>query len=268
MVITYKALDSNFSCRGFKYKVGEKYHKNYINMCSQGFHSCGFMMDIFRYYMLCNNECKLTRFAKVEISGDIITEENKSCSSDIEIIEEITINDIMNEYMNVIKKDTTKNKRRCVDNSNVATCSNYSNIVNTGRGCNISNSGINSTILNSGSCANIHNSGNETNIYSNGTYTNVMNCGDWCSIVCAEYEASVHDSGYSNKIIVLGKNTHVILSGQNSTISGVLGTKITYIEYASDASIVGVKYIIIDGITYKENTPYKLCNNVWRGVVE
>ena len=47
----YKVFNPDWTCRGFKYKVGETYeHNGDIKLCGSGFHFCINPIDCFNYY--------------------------------------------------------------------------------------------------------------------------------------------------------------------------------------------------------------------------
>ena len=47
----YKAFNHDWTCRGFKYEVGETYkHNGSINLCEAGFHACEAPLDVLGYY--------------------------------------------------------------------------------------------------------------------------------------------------------------------------------------------------------------------------
>ena len=93
-IISYKGFDENMQCRGFQYEVGKEYKMDgNIKCCERGFHACKSPMEVWDYY-----DMLTSRFAKVEQSGKIDTEENstKVCSSRIKIKAELKLADIIN----------------------------------------------------------------------------------------------------------------------------------------------------------------------------
>jgi hypothetical protein len=89
-VTGYKALSSDFSCRGFKYEVGQTYEMpagKKIKLGRVGFHFCRLPYNCKKYYPISRSDT--TRYAKVE-AWDSIHTKNNSVARKIRIIEEIT----------------------------------------------------------------------------------------------------------------------------------------------------------------------------------
>ena len=99
-ILAYKGFDSNLSCRGFKYKVGETYHEDKAKVCWCGFHACLNPLDVLAFYPNENGN----RFALVELSGTIDFNKNFGCddskiaATDIKIIKELTFQDLIAEF--------------------------------------------------------------------------------------------------------------------------------------------------------------------------
>ena len=82
----FKVFNSDWTCRGFKYKVGETFkHEGNIEMCGSGFHFCQKASDCFDYY---NFDSK-NKVAEVEAIGLVETDGNKSVTNELMIIREI-----------------------------------------------------------------------------------------------------------------------------------------------------------------------------------
>ena len=82
----YKVFNSDWTCRGFQYKVGETYiHNGNIKMCVSGFHFCQKASDCFSYYQFDSNN----KVAEIEAIGLVETSGNKSVTDKIVIVREI-----------------------------------------------------------------------------------------------------------------------------------------------------------------------------------
>ena len=100
----YKVFNPDWTCKGFKYEVGKKYHcDGEISCCKNGFHFCTKLADCFNYYEFNSNN----KVAEIEASGDIDSKEDntKHCASDIEIIREITWHEVL-DMLNEGKDNT------------------------------------------------------------------------------------------------------------------------------------------------------------------
>ena len=89
-MIGYKAFNSDWTCRGKQYKVGESYHEDNVELCEHGMHFCTELNDIFQYYRY----SKTMKLAKVKASGTIIGSDNNSkhVTSDLKVLEELDPN--------------------------------------------------------------------------------------------------------------------------------------------------------------------------------
>jgi hypothetical protein len=89
----YKAFDKNLTCRGFQYKIGSIYqYRGKLNLCGSGFHASKKCSDIFNYYYF---NSRKTRVCEVLIRGRVIEGEAKVCCSRIEILRELSWDDIL-----------------------------------------------------------------------------------------------------------------------------------------------------------------------------
>ena len=83
----YKVFNSDWTCRGFQYKVGETYEMDgKPHCCESGFHFCERLMDCFKYYDFDSNN----KVAEIESLGDIDFTDNKCCTNKIKIVEELS----------------------------------------------------------------------------------------------------------------------------------------------------------------------------------
>ena len=87
----YKAFDKDLRCLGFQYRVGSTYvEKEPLKICETGFHFCSVFKDVFKYYAAES----ATRICEVEAIGKVIHKEDKSCTSKIKIVRELTPGEI------------------------------------------------------------------------------------------------------------------------------------------------------------------------------
>ena len=92
-VIAYKGMNSDMTCRDFKYEVGKTYKTDKAKLCQCGFHACLNPRDVLGYYSKNNS-----RYFKVKLSGEIAKcgkFDTKVAATEITIIEEINIDEVI-----------------------------------------------------------------------------------------------------------------------------------------------------------------------------
>ena len=208
-IVAYKAFDENFRCRDFLYEVGMEYHINGdVEMCENGFHACEDLMDTFNYYPMGNS-----RFAIVKLWGDILFGVDKMCASDIEIVEELPLKDIVKRY--VLSKVDFMDKR------------DYCNMILTDNGRESYINGNGNHIVSNHNSKKIITKGNDNNIVTTGPSNNIINLGDLSNIKC---------HGPFSNLVSIGSNTKIILS--NSSTSFLCGDRNKVILLSDYSSIV------------------------------
>ena len=94
-VIAYKGMESDMTCRDFKYEVGKSYKTDKVELCKWGFHACLNPRDVLDYY----SQSIKSRYFKVKLSGEITKcdeYDTKVAATEITILEEITIDELNN----------------------------------------------------------------------------------------------------------------------------------------------------------------------------
>lgn len=95
MMKGYKVFNSDWTCRGFQYNVGQVYEMDEKPICcDRGFHFCTKASDCFKYYSFDPDN----KVAEVEAFGDIDTnnDDSKCSTNKIYIIREITWQEVLN----------------------------------------------------------------------------------------------------------------------------------------------------------------------------
>ena len=92
-VIAYKGMNSDMSCRDFKYELGKSYKTDKAELCNCGFHACLNPLNILypRY--------SSSRYFKVKLSGEITKcgmWDTNIAATEITILEEISIKELRN----------------------------------------------------------------------------------------------------------------------------------------------------------------------------
>ena len=107
MTTTYgfKAMNMDMNCRWFQFEIGKTYqidNNKPLELCSDaGFHFCLNFEDVFNYYAWHSS-----RVFKIKTEAKVLTEDNKSITKEITILEEVTKQDI---DFTKLKTDKAKN---------------------------------------------------------------------------------------------------------------------------------------------------------------
>lgn len=193
-LIGYKGFDKDLASYYMKtpYKVGEEYECNgEIKVCENGFHACANPLDVFTYYSAWNLD---NRFCRVAQWGSIDKNENKIASSNIKILEEISLQDMFEiaskevvntrfiEHLYVLNED----------NKNFSTNECFKKI-----------------ILN----------GNDSISFIKGKFNNVIDTADRQKIVCLESYNTINVFGVSCDCFVFANGNNIIIHADDFYLS-------------------------------------------------
>src|SRR3990167_1372835 len=170
-VIAYKAFDKDFSCRGFKFKVGETYkHTGPVVICESGFHACINPLDVWNYYDLID-----TRYGKVELAGEQVThdEDSKIAAAEITIRAEITLPDFIRKgvtkFIELVAAGAKKKETAASGNSaQLAASGDYAQLAASGDSAQLAASGNSAQLAASGDSAQLAASGNSAQLAASG----------------------------------------------------------------------------------------------------
>ena len=102
MVKGYKVFNSDWTCKGKQYTCPGKFEEPVeLSICERGMHFCKNLIDCFNYYSFDpeNKVAEVVAYGKITERGD------KYCTDKIEIVREITWNEVL-EKVNTGKKCT------------------------------------------------------------------------------------------------------------------------------------------------------------------
>lgn len=191
-IVAYKAFNSDFKCNGFQYKVGKLYHINdKVKLCGKGFHACQDLIDTFYYYPIHNS-----RYAIVKLWGEVSFDTDKLCASDIEIIKELSLKDVVKHY--VTSKTDFLEK---VD---------YHHIMLKGQ---------EKELLNNGDCNYINSSFDWKRIISSGTFNTITATGKCNTILDLGYNSIINCSGEHIRLVETGGEAKITLTDNPIVIS-------------------------------------------------
>ena len=90
----YKVFNSDWTCRGFQFELGETYEEDVTPLCCErGFHFCTELKDCFNYYSLDPDN----KVAEIEALGeiDVKADGSKCCTNKIKILREISWEEVL-----------------------------------------------------------------------------------------------------------------------------------------------------------------------------
>ena len=217
-IVAYKAFDVNFKCHDFQYVPGMSYHiDGKVKLCKNGFHACQDLIDTFDYYMMHNS-----RYAIVKLWGDVSFGIDKICASDIEIVKELSLKDVVEHYA-ASKVDFLENK----DYKYMMLNEQEKELLNNGKNNHINSSYDRKKIISSGAFNTIVSTGVSNTIFDLG-YHSIINCpgantrlveiGCGAKITLTDSPTAILYGNY-NTITLLDKGGIVISNGKYCTIN-------------------------------------------------
>jgi hypothetical protein len=248
---TYKGFDGNLQCRGFQYKVGETYTTDEnIELCENGFHAIAegqSPLSVFSYYHPATDG-KPSRYCEVEADGEIKSDGDKICCSQLTVGAEIGIPGIVKAHIEWVKKHCKEKKEG--GNSSSVSGGEYSSV-----------SGGDSSSVSGGNSSSV--SGGEYSSVSGGEYSSVS--GGYCSSVSGGNSSSVVSRGQS----AVGENGVAVARGNGVKVKGGLGSLLVCaIENDNDYNIKEWKSAIVDGKVIKADTWYTVKDGEFVEVTE
>ena len=289
-IFAYKGFDENFCCRDFQYEVGKEYHiTGDLKICKNGFHACEDLIDTFSYYPMGNS-----RFAIVKLWGYVLYGNDKMCASDIEIVEELSLKDIVKRYVaskvnflehkNCTRFELNKSENELCNKgygNYIISAHNYKRIVSGGSYNHIVTTGGSNTIFSIGDGTNIHCIGSSTYLVSIGSsslisldhnFTAVL-YGNNNKITLSHNHGSIISNGNNCFITIISNYVHCKTNGENNKIN-VIGNSIIdskgindelilngddirfRAKYGSAITCVGKETIIVDDKCINSDTWY------------
>lgn len=293
-IFAYKGFDENFSCLGFQYEVGKEYHiTGDLEICKNGFHACEDLSDTFNYYRMENS-----RFAIVKLWGDVLYGNNKVCASNIEIVKELSLKDIVEcyaasktgflPYVNNTRIELNKSEKELCNKgcgNYIISTHNYKRIVSRGSDNHIVTTGISNTIFSIGDAINIHCIGTSTYLVSIGSnsqisldhnFTGVL-YGNNNKITLSYNHGSIISNGNNCFITIISNYVHCETNGKNNKIN-VIGNSIIdskgindelilngddikfRAKYGSTITCVGIKKMVVDDECILSDNWYRYIN--------
>ena len=206
--ISYKATDKNMQCRGFQYSMNKEYNaENDISLCTNGFHSCEFPLDVLNYYPFDS------RFFIIKNLGDIKKGDDKIVSSKIKFEMEINVSKLFKisfeKIKNICKK--TKKTNTSGDRSHANTSGDQSHANTSGNDSHANTSGNDSHANTSGYNSHANTSGYNSHANTSGNYSHANTSGNESHTNASGYESIACSLGISSKSKVDNKTGWIIV---------------------------------------------------------
>ena len=244
-MIGYKGFDEKLKCRGFQYEIGKIYFEERAECCKQGFHFCERLTDVFVYYPI-----SLSRFCEVRASGRLDIEGDKIATTEIEIIRELTLEEVLQICIKEAKNEKTNNlisTNKSFSSTSVNT-EEYSIFANTGDSSTSINNGYRSISAEIGCASTSMNTGN----YSITAATEVLST----SITTGDYSIAVN-TGNRSIASATGKKSIAINIGNEGKARGGIGSWLI-LANKKYGKVTSIRTFLVDGKKIKENTFYTL----------
>jgi alkylhydroperoxidase family enzyme len=219
-VTTYKALDKDFRCKDFQFKVGETYtHDGPVVICESGFHGCENPLDVLSYYDLC-----ASRFAVVEQAGELKRndEDSKIASATITIKAELKLGEFTKQAVQWIidRCKAGKNVKAASGNSaKLAASGDYAQLAASGDYAQLAASGYSAQLAASGNSAKLAASGNYAQLAASGNYAKLAASGDYAQLAASGDYAQLAASGNSAKLAASGYYAKLAASGNSAQLA-------------------------------------------------
>ena len=214
-ITTYKAFNTDWTCRGFKYEVGKKYEMGgEIKACKRGFHGCENPLDVLSYYDLTDSRFAVcTQFGTVSPAAS----DSKVASSGISVDKELSLGELITASVEWALRE---------------------NNTDSGYSARLAASGDHARLAASGDHARLASSGDSAKLASSGFNARLAASGDSAKLASSGFNAQLASSGGSTKLASSGYNGVVSSSGPNSQAKGAVGTWISIAEF-KDGRCVG-----------------------------
>jgi len=200
-IIAYKGFSSDWTCRGFRYEVGQTYtHDGPVSLCNAGFHVCEQPMDVFSYYQPGESQ-----YAQVELGGasnekraDTKRADTKRVGKTLTVKCALDIAGLVKAQIEWVRKQA--------DGKSIA----------EGRGKSAAASGDSSSAASSGDFSRATASGYYSSAASSGDSTCAASSGDFSSATASGYYSRAASSGNSSSAAASGDSTCAASSGNSS----------------------------------------------------
>ena len=245
-MLAYKGFNADFTCRGFRFEVGETYTvAGKIVACRNGFHACENPFDVWSYYPVVADDGSMARYAEVEMSGATAKDGDKIAAAEITINAELRLPEFVKRAVAAIVSATKgKGDNHSGDSARIGS---------SGDSARIGSSGYSARIGSSGDCAQIGSSGDYAQIGSSGGSARIGSSGDYARIGSSGGSARVNAEGANAVIACAG--SAIVKAGPGGAICIPYhdGTRTRFaVGYVGEDGIEAGKWYSAEGGKLKE----------------
>ena len=242
-VICYKGFNKDLTCRDFQYEIGKEYEiEEPICMCECGFHACKDPLAVLDFYRGIDK-----RYCIVEQWGYMDAELDKSTSSNIKIVKEISLRELFETAAETIEKGMPlkASSVRDGDWEDISSLPDmesmegyYDNVIlRQDFGQSQVTGALNVIgIMRNRSMNYISGDNNKAYVFGDGNSVSVQGSSNIVNVIEGERNTVVV-SGCNNKIRVNGKSHIICVGNANSVIAGI-GSTITFDDEKETVSVV------------------------------
>src|SRR3990167_6467189 len=218
----FKGFHMDMTCNGFQFEVGKSYkHGGKVKICSSGFHSCEYPLDVFSYYGPSNS-----RYAIVKATGktDHDSGDTKFAAANITIEAEIKLPDMVQHAVDWIKAQLNPAKIQTVVpgyQSAATNTGNQSAATNTGNRSAATNTGNQSAATNTGYQSEATNTGNQSAATNTGYQSAATNTGNQSAATNTGYRSAATNTGNRSAATNTGNRSAASVEGKQSIACGL-----------------------------------------------
>ena len=254
-MLAYKGFNADFTCRGFRFEVGETYTvAGEIVACRNGFHACENPFDVWSYYPVVADDGSMARYAEVEMSGATAKDGDKIAAAEITINAELRLPEFVKRAVAAIVSATKgKGDNHSGDSARISSSGGSARIGSSGDCARIGSSGYSARIGSSGDCAQIGSSGDYAQIGSSGGSARIGSSGDYARIGSSGGSARVNAEGANAVIACAG--SAIVKAGPGGAICIPYhdGTRTRFaVGYVGEDGIEAGKWYSAEGGKLKE----------------
>jgi len=238
VVQAVKGFDKDWTCRGFRFEVGQEYrHDGIVKLCNSGFHACTYPLDVFGYYAPADS-----KYAGVTLHEPVVNNDgdSKIASAHITINDEIKLPEIVRRSVEWILSRIEPGKPLGEDRSRAT---------NTGNQSAATNTGDQSAATNTGSWSAATNTGHRSAATNTGSWSAATNTGD---------RSAATNTGSWSAAIVAGGGSVAIAIGHDGKAKAGEGSAIVLCRRDDEGSLLSIRCSKVGENGIKPDTFYTL----------